>query len=108
MHTRIFTRSVGIGCTVVLGALVSAQPASAGGILPIAAPAFGNTCHNTSQAAAGAAATGSAGTVGGNIAQVPQDDSYQHCGGAELVGLPGLGSVLGAAALPGVGTLSGN
>jgi hypothetical protein len=84
MHTRIFTRSIGIGCTVVLGALVGAEPASAGGILPIAGPAFGNICHNTSHAGANGMAASTASIVGGNVAQVPQDDSYQHCGGAEL------------------------
>ncbi|MET9506445.1 hypothetical protein ABZY42_32825 [Streptomyces sp. NPDC006622] len=97
MHARTLARSIGIGCTVALGALVSAQPASAGGILPIAGPAFGNLCHNTSGAAAGGTATGGPSTAGGNVAQLPQDDSYQHCGGAELPmvgilgGLGGLG-----------------
>ncbi|MEU0670235.1 hypothetical protein ABZ508_32830 [Streptomyces lavendulocolor] len=95
MRTRTFTRSVGIGCTVVLGVLAGAQPASAGGILPIVGPAFGNICHNTSHAGANGTAAASASTAGGNVAQVPQDDSYQHCGGAEISTLDTVTSILG-------------
>ncbi len=72
MHTRTFARSVGTGCTVVLGVLLGAQPASAGGILPIASPAFGNFCHNTSHAGANGITASSAGTAGGNVAQTPR------------------------------------
>jgi hypothetical protein len=90
LHTRIFARSVGTGCTVVLAHLSAPSPRQVEASGPSPSPAFGNACHTTSQTIARAAATDSASTAGGNIAQPAQDGSYQHCGGADLPLAPGL------------------
>ncbi|AWT46803.1 MULTISPECIES: hypothetical protein [Streptomyces] len=67
-------------------ALATADPASAGGILPIASPAFGTMCanHHTGAHATGATRSGT-GTVGGNLAGLPLGSALNQCGGADLV-----------------------
>ncbi|MGW0469206.1 chaplin family protein [Streptomyces sp. NPDC003027] len=81
-------RASSAGCLALLAIGLTATPAFAGGILPIASPAFGTACtiHGTSQASA--ATTHGTGTASGNLAGLPMDSPVNHCGGADAIPVP--------------------
>lgn len=62
----------------------AAAPAAAGGLLPIASPAFGTSCANHGGPHASGATTHGTGTANGNLAGLPISDPVNHCGGADL------------------------
>ncbi|MFD5161106.1 hypothetical protein ACFWMJ_24025 [Streptomyces hawaiiensis] len=82
---------MGFTVTVAGAGLITATPASAGGIGDFLAPAFGNGCanQNTSARAAGETRHGT-GTAGGNVAGLPVGSPFNQCGGADLPALSGV------------------
>ncbi|GHB27917.1 hypothetical protein GCM10010331_12870 [Streptomyces xanthochromogenes] len=65
--------------------MVTAVPASAGGVGDFLSPAFGTDCANlnTGAQAAGHTTQGS-GAAGGNLLGLPIGSPLNHCGGADL------------------------
>ncbi|MFE6691764.1 chaplin family protein [Streptomyces sp. NPDC057743] len=77
---------LGLTSSVAVGAgFTTAAPASAGGIVVVGSPSFGNGCVNRH---AGAHASGGAihgsGTVSGLLAKIPAALPLNHCGGADF------------------------
>ncbi|MCZ0210710.1 hypothetical protein OZK63_35535 [Streptomyces sp. UMAF16] len=87
-------------CLAALTVGLTAVPASAGGILPIASPSFATSCTNHGAPHAGGATTRGTGAADGNLADLLVGSPFNHCGGAELdaSSLPAVGSLLGGGA----------
>lgn len=77
-------RTCTTACLALLAVGLPAVPASAGGILPIASPAFGNSCGNHGTGRTSAATTHGTGTASGNVSGLPISGPGNHCGGADL------------------------
>ncbi|MFD5098322.1 chaplin family protein [Streptomyces albidochromogenes] len=90
MIIRRSTAAVGLTAIVGGAGLITATPASAGGIGDFLSPAFGSNCanQNTGAHAAGETRQGT-GIAGGNLAGLPVGTPFNQCGGADLPGVPG-------------------
>ncbi|MVO84974.1 hypothetical protein GPA10_09410 [Streptomyces sp. p1417] len=99
-------RSCTVASLVLLGAGLTAAPALAGGLLPIASPAFGTSCGNHSTTQTAATTGHGTGTVGGNRAGLPLGSPLNQCGGAELPGTANPLALAGIPSLFGYGTRS--
>ncbi|MFE9743131.1 hypothetical protein [Streptomyces sp. NPDC006477] len=65
--------------------LITASPASAGGIGDFLSSAFGTACANLNNGAkAHGTTTQGTGTAGGNLAGIPTASALNQCGGADL------------------------
>ncbi|WP_228978361.1 hypothetical protein [Streptomyces sp. DH12] len=83
-------------CLALLTVGLTASPAAAGGVLPIASPAFGTSCTNHHGTRADGTTTHGTGAANGNLAGLPAGSPLNHCGGADLLGSSGpLSNVLG-------------
>ncbi|MFI9155444.1 hypothetical protein [Streptomyces sp. NPDC053367] len=71
-------------CFAVLTVGCTAAPAAAGGLLPIASPAFGTFCANHGSPHAGGATTHGTGAASSNLAGLPISNPTNQCGGADL------------------------
>ncbi|MFH8409325.1 hypothetical protein ACH4FX_31745 [Streptomyces sp. NPDC018019] len=96
--TKRMNRTYAITCLALLTVGAAAAPASAGGILPIASPAFGNSCANRGAPHATGTTAHGTGTGDGNLAGLPISGPSNHCGSADFSGgaLNGLTNGLGA------------
>lgn len=94
-----------IGLTALATGLTAA-PALAGGILPIASPTFGTSCANHGAAGASAATAHSTGTADGNSAGLPVSGPFHQCGGADFPNLSAAERTLLSASDPLLDTLS--
>ncbi|MBT2386457.1 chaplin family protein [Streptomyces sp. ISL-11] len=81
---RTYTTS----CLALLTVGLAAAPASAGGILPIASPAFGNSCANHGTPHASGTTTHGPGAANGNLAGLPVSNPANQCGGADATPTP--------------------
>ncbi|WP_143655763.1 hypothetical protein [Streptomyces sp. XY006] len=77
-------RVAGLVGLVAGAGMLSAAPASAGGIGVIASPAFNNTCVTIDRTNRAVTETAHAAGLLNNAAQLPLSAPYQHCGGADI------------------------
>jgi hypothetical protein len=92
------TRGALTACTLTAAtaaaSLLSAVPASAGGVGAFLSPAFGTECSNHNAGAlAGNATRSGTGTAGGNLVGLPVGSPINQCGGADVPGLQRLSRV---------------
>ncbi|MFE2267545.1 hypothetical protein [Streptomyces griseosporeus] len=71
-------------CFAVLTVGFTAAPAAAGGLLPIASPAFGTFCANHGSPHASGATTHATGAASSDLAGLPISNPTNQCGGADL------------------------
>ncbi len=63
--------------------LVTAAPASAGGVVDILSPTFGNNCANHQGSRTNGVTTAGTGTATGNLVGLPVASPLNQCGGAD-------------------------
>ncbi|WP_146214515.1 hypothetical protein [Streptomyces sp. ICBB 8177] len=83
MRIYNIVRFAGLVSVVAGTGMLSAAPASAGGIGTIGSPAFDNTCVTVDHTNKAVAETVHASGLLNNTAQLPISDPHQSCGGAE-------------------------
>ncbi|CAL9327827.1 hypothetical protein SUDANB113_00005 [Streptomyces sp. enrichment culture] len=71
-------------CFALLAVGCTAVPAAAGGLLPIASPAFGTLCANHGTSHSAGATSHGAGTASENLTALPISNPANQCGGADL------------------------
>ncbi|MFJ9775486.1 chaplin family protein [Kitasatospora sp. NPDC101157] len=88
MHAlRDTVRAGTVAFAAAPGLAAAASPATAGGIAPIASPAFDTTCTTLSHTVSATGITAYTPGVLSNVLQMPVDRPYQHCGSADLFDL---------------------
>lgn len=85
MRVYSIVRLAGLVSVVAGTGMLSAAPASAGGIGTIGGPAFDNTCVTIEHTNMAVGETVHAPGLLNNVVQVPLSRPYQHCGGADIV-----------------------
>ncbi|MEU6482520.1 hypothetical protein [Streptomyces sp. NPDC046887] len=84
MNSRVLLTALTLTSTAAAGGLLTASPATAGGIGDFLSPAFGTSCANdTGTHLAGATSAGS-GTADANVLGLPLGSALNQCGGADL------------------------
>ncbi|KUH38257.1 hypothetical protein ATE80_13805 [Streptomyces kanasensis] len=73
--------------TAATSGVLTAGPASAGGIGDVLSPAFGTNCanHDVGAQPAGTTTTAGTGAANGNLLGLPLGSPLNHCGGADLL-----------------------